>query len=31
VLLGNAGIEVDGQDAQGKPRRVAKKRASSIK
>ena len=31
VLLRNAGIEVDGQDAQGKPRRVAKKRASSIK
>jgi AcrR family transcriptional regulator len=31
VLLGNAGVEVGGQDAQGKPRRVAKKRASSIK
>ena len=31
VLLRNAGIEVDGQDAQGKPGRVAKKRASSIK
>jgi AcrR family transcriptional regulator len=31
VLLRNAGVEVGGPDAQGKPRRVAKKRASSIK
>jgi hypothetical protein len=31
VLLRNAGVEVGGPDAQGKPRRVAKKRASSMK
>src|SRR6202163_2178148 len=31
VLLGNAGVEVGGPDARGKPRRAAKKRASSIK
>jgi AcrR family transcriptional regulator len=31
MLLSNAGVEVDGQDAQEKPRRVTKKRASWIK